>query len=1382
MAHRPDRRGPAAGNEEGYETADEIKFDERRARDSRQESTTQQRLTSGTPIAPLQEEESAQSPQPPSSSHLDGWQAFIATRPPRNDGVPQDDSGEGPSQRASLMSPRASSGDTIASEADGTSGSREEGERSATARTSSSSMNTQHDGESDTSSSLERMPLQTRFNDRPAPHQLEGVGCSPLYRNPPGQLEQHKTISPRPSSECAPRRGSEQVGLNSVPEPSEKVEMDLVSEPIVPWSERLWTTFLVPPIAMGFVAAVWSLVASVHAPVLCVRAMEDLIRMLAQHCLSAPLLLRFVVAMRRWQLATAHLPYGERRPIPVLSLLLYRLSFLLSYWSGRNPEVQSLLESTQMRRAEDDDNDVAATSTIDNNENAQANVHGQENAAPRQSTGSTGTKNAGTWPDLRVDTRVAALTASAAVEGVEGTLPLIPGEHWSDEDSEQNGQWEDVEDHEALPQVTHGLPPPPPPPPPWPPGRGISYSLNFVNMSVDALPPAIRSESPFRPQPHRRSSTTAESSQRDDTPAPLSTPDRPRRLNTSSSMEEFSRSNHKLTTASTSPRTPNREERQRNVSDKSAEEIKKTFESPWKTENLSPKHHRCTSNMASVLSNTSVRSPLDGLSKLSASKISGAPAPDVPGRERAESVESVESNGGFCSLCRNCYPSLAGSTQGLVAEIQPLNGLSPKSVVNQVVQSSPSQIRGTWSARKLLSSLSSSLDELGRTLNPAPSPVFGNRDPTFNNATSPAARNTSSACLAPGNIFQEDQSPSFHGTLEQTGRLTFTDRIPSLNLDGFREEDECPPPIKSPKKQKKKVVQTPTRERDEAENSFGIDHSYSPTTSPSSRAVSKSQAVSTEHMYSATDSDSREDLDSKHSSECYLTTTEGTVAQDESDGSSKVDEQSQESSRTSSNCLGSPLSWSQNGSPVEHTVFAASISSGPDPLHYMGRNLGFITHLLTPKLPVCEHRVKLSAYTDSPLDFVHSITEPAKVDACSQSSFTDLSEEAYLTTIKLHICEPGPKRYVSRLMADAIMYKINVSGEDKEKVVTESSRDWGLNYLAEKTAQRLKRRRQKAAGEIAQYEAECESDDDTPRSSFSSRGTPSGSLPQKKVDETEGGRRELDGCARSLGAMAQQEDERKARVQAAMAPQEPSSQGEVRFDEISQRAFKDEDRRDSRAEDMVSPTSSSPVNKQTPPPSYEHATALASSATAEDLSIRVRERGDNASISTSSSSERARMAFRLRENSGSWRPFQSKSTASVGFSAGQAATGNVSLRDAVSPTQGDPPARSSALEFLSERARARAEYSGDDEGKEMNDSPDESLPQNGILKTTHIEVKVESEEQDSPPWKESRPKLNEELDLKPLTTRDDESLSSNNPYRQGSKENAPPKTTFDSVC
>ncbi|KAK3711185.1 hypothetical protein LTR37_009778 [Vermiconidia calcicola] len=86
-------------------------------------------------------------------------------------------------------------------------------------------------------------------------------------------------------------------------------------------------------------------------------------------------------------------------------------------------------------------------------------------------------------------------------------------------------------------------------------------------------------------------------------------------------------------------------------------------------------------------------------------------------------------------------------------------------------------------------------------------------------------------------------------------------------------------------------------------------------------------------------------------------------------------------------------------------------------------------------------------------------------------------------------------------------------------------------------------------------------------------------------------------------------------------------------------------------------------------PSYAQAAADSFPATSADLTSLslARDQKDNASISTSSSQQRrARLSFELNESKKSWQPFQSKSPASVGLSAGQGVVRKLNLGEAVS--------------------------------------------------------------------------------------------------------------------
>ena len=324
-----------------------------------------------------------------------------------------------------------------------------------------------------------------------------------------------------------------------------------------------------------------------------------------------------------------------------------------------------------------------------------------------------------------------------------------------------------------------------------------------------------------------------------------------------------------------------------------------------------------------------------------------------------------------------------------------------------------------------------------------------------------------------------------------------------------------------------------------------------------------------------------------------------------------------------------------------------------------------------------------------------------------------------------------------------------------------------MHYFADKVTQRLQKWQARNSRRTSD-DLECASDDDdrTPRQSFSTPiAMPESTGVEADRSQEEQDQMELDKYERGLQAMAAQEEQRGRRPEVSIPPQASSSSTGSR-DWVPPTAVT-EDRKDSTAAEVKPLLSceewlqtrtqqeADPAFRDlewTPPPSYYNVTANTFLPTSEDVAVRMRDERDNASISTSSS-QRARIGFGLNGSDGRWKPFQSKSTASVGFSAAQNVIGKLSLREAVSPTR---KARSSAQElFAPETSKAAAQVPQEDasvrERKVL--ASGSTLPRKGILKSKSGETPSE-EQSGQTSWEKRRAQLNKELDLTPLTPRD----------------------------
>ena len=234
--------------------------------------------------------------------------------------------------------------------------------------------------------------------------------------------------------------------------------------------------------------------------------------------------------------------------------------------------------------------------------------------------------------------------------------------------------------------------------------------------------------------------------------------------------------------------------------------------SPLRTKNMTPKHHRISSNMASTLSVTPLKSPLGEF-------------PSPPS-------ESPTRNGSPRARKRSDASDLQCCCLPLNQTVSP-NGAQTKRAARDArcgdAENTTTWKLGTWSSgRRLLSAAKASLDLIAGEFSQAPSPVFGSQVAQSSDLAV-LARNTSQISVLPevvGAGETEEAFPSIQSGHEFNDQPVSIDRIPSLSLS--EEEPHPPPSIRSSKRRRRKTA-TPSPKKDSRpQSSFGIDHSYSP--------------------------------------------------------------------------------------------------------------------------------------------------------------------------------------------------------------------------------------------------------------------------------------------------------------------------------------------------------------------------------------------------------------------------------------------------------------------------------------------------------------------------------------------------------------------------
>ena len=167
---------------------------------------------------------------------------------------------------------------------------------------------------------------------------------------------------------------------------------------------------------------------------------------------------------------------------------------------------------------------------------------------------------------------------------------------------------------------------------------------------------------------------------------------------------------------------------------------------------------------------------------------------------------------------------------------------------------------------------------------------------------------------------------------------------------------------------------------------------------------------------------------------------------------------------------------------------------------------------------------------------------------------------------------------------------------------------------------------------------------------------------------------------------------------------------------------------------------------RSPPPASWHAALEPRPLAETDTTVDSGDQSDSVSVSTSSS-ERARKTVNLQSTG--WTPLASKSTASIGFSAGQSMKGKMSLREAVSPTLQNDSQQLQASAGQHGGTLADNEDSGQTtEPPKVHQSPHKLK---GILKNPRGSIKHHHEGPYISDWEKRRTSLNREQDLRPLT-------------------------------
>lgn len=357
--------------------------------------------------------------------------------------------------------------------------------------------------------------------------------------------------------------------------------------------------------------------------------------------------------------------------------------------------------------------------------------------------------------------------------------------------------------------------------------------------------------------------------------------------------------------------------------------------------------------------------------------------------------------------------------------------------------------------------------------------------------------------------FQAKEIDNEHSQSIQQQNLCLDEFIPALTLSGDEgnlagEMISSPSPDRSARKRKKKGAQTSPSKRKLAKcNSFGIDHSFSPPEDDVFNPVYSSSADNNQHAGAQL---KIEPENQGPRAENGQQEAEGDIpalglASSTSSASSFVPyntniwlngatwfecpecERLFETPNERSNHFkdnhglypkrrhdedvgggppdpgSTPVLRSVSGTHELDTAFMVLSSFTPfepDPSRYLGRGLSFLPQLLSPCVPLCEHRPKWSLYADPPPDVLSETAEPFQ----SSDSITSRSEEAYLSTCMLALtsmndpCNPPLTQIFSDKMS-------GLPDHLRPKAVKEV-RTWGLNYLADELEYAMKIKRSDA--------------------------------------------------------------------------------------------------------------------------------------------------------------------------------------------------------------------------------------------------------------------------------------------------------------------------------
>ena len=282
---------------------------------------------------------------------------------------------------------------------------------------------------------------------------------------------------------------------------------------------------------------------------------------------------------------------------------------------------------------------------------------------------------------------------------------------------------------------------------------------------------------------------------------------------------------------------------------------------------------------------------------------------------------------------------------------------------DRALANSPSR-RSPWSPLRLLDELCCAANDMSAEMMPPPDPVFA--DPSRRNEVSSRLRpnpprgilkkapssSTELTSLPPSPSPDAPRSASMHSAKRTPSRDASGNIIPPRNLGNIDEEEGSPPPITSPKKRNKKVALAPAPRKEEATNSYGIDHRWSGSDSGMLRPANLDE----------TDANDTSDEVADENAEPHQ--------EQKPNGKGKQTERGDSVTKSNDPELGSVREKFKN---LPWQILPARVPEEPNPAHLFGRRMSFISPLILPLMASCEHYFKPSMIYEPPSDVQESV-------------------------------------------------------------------------------------------------------------------------------------------------------------------------------------------------------------------------------------------------------------------------------------------------------------------------------------------------------------------------------------------------------------------------